>query len=44
MQKYNKPENLRRVVRIQAAWKGYQIRRVIAYLRTTQKVRLRTLM
>ncbi len=38
MKRYTKPECLKRIVRIQAAWKGYQIRRVIAYLKATQKV------
>ncbi len=37
MEAYLRGGDLNKIIRIQAAWKGYQIRRVIQYLRTTQK-------
>ena len=39
MQQYAKAASLKKIVKIQASWKGYQIRKVIEYLKTTQKVR-----
>jgi hypothetical protein len=38
LEKYMTVDKVRKIVKIQAVWKGRQIRRVIDYLKTTQKV------
>jgi len=38
MDQYTKKGSLENVIKIQAIWKGFQIRRIIQYLKTTQKV------